>query len=462
VKNTVKNRLRPLVLLSAAMGLAGVSVARADGPTQQELLDKINELQKEVQQLKAQVDSHNPTPKPATAPDEASQVNATAQAVAADAEQRTQLFQLESLNAGWSRGRFLLQSSDGRYLLHPWFQIQARSVTTWREDAKQKGTGDDTQNGFEIRRLKFGFDGNVITPDLTYMLQFAVDRKTGNTQLEMAWARYHFPDTPFSIRGGQFKEALDHEQLLASKFFVAADRTLVDDLFLNSEGFVQGAGLIYDNAGALRGEVDFTDGMKSGNTGFQDFPTSGISSDWGANGRAEYKLLGDWSDYDKFAALDTKKYLLVAGGGADWTEAGHSAALVHVADLQFFSPHGLGLYAAYLGRYTRGNAFAKFTGDTYDWTARAQASYAFGRRWEPFVQYEYINFDHNTVAAGVKDEIHAIRGGFSYYIFGHNAKITVDATYLPNGSPVSDDGNGVLQNNNHNEIVGRAQFQLLI
>jgi hypothetical protein len=321
---------------------------------------------------------------------------------------------------------------------------------------------DDIQNGFEIRRLKFGFDGNVITPDLTYMLQFAVDRKTGNTQLEMAWAKYHFADTPFSIRGGQFKEALDHEQLLASKFFVAADRTIADDYFIGGEGFVQGVSLVIDGGGALRGEVDFTDGIKSFNNNFQDYPTTGIPADWGTNGRVEYKLFGDWADYDHLSNLGTKKNTLVVGAGADYTEAGHTATLTHVADAHLLTPSGLGLYGAFLGRYTKENTISKFTGDTYDWSFRAQASYVIGTHWEPFLQYEYIRFDKNTFAVGVRDELHAIRGGVSYYLYGHNAKLTFDATYLPNGSPIADDGAGVLQNNNHNEIVGRAQFQLLL
>jgi len=442
--------------LAAAIGLSGASALAADGPSQQQLLDKINALQGEIEKLKAQVSDN------AAHDQQAAQTQATNAAVLRDADEHSQLLQLESLNAGWSQGRFLLQSTDGRYLLHPWFQVQARNVTTFREDAKQQGLGDDTQNGWEVRRLKFGFDGNVITPDLTYMLQFAVDRKTGTTQLEMGWAKYHVPGTPFSIRGGQFKEALDHEQLLTSKFFAAADRTIINDFFIGGEGFVQGASLVVDGGGALRGEVDVTDGIKSFNNNFQDYPTAGIPADWGTNGRVEFKLFGDWADYDHLANLGTKKNTLVLGAGADYTEAGHSATLTHIVDAHFQSPSGFGLYGAYLGRYTKDNTIGKVTADTYDATFRAQASYAIGQHWEPFVQYEYIQFDGREFSAGVKDTLHAIRAGVSYYLYGHNAKFTLDATYLPNGSPINDDGTGVLLNNNHNEIVGRAQFQLLL
>jgi hypothetical protein len=50
----------------------------------------------------------------------------------------------------------------------------------------------------------------------------------------------------------------------------------------------------------------------------------------------------------------------------------------------------------------------------------------------------------------------------NYFLYGHNAKFTADATYLPNGLPVNDDGSGALQSNRHNEIIARVQFQLLL
>ncbi|HEX5244216.1 MAG TPA: hypothetical protein VFW23_13210, partial [Tepidisphaeraceae bacterium] len=80
----------------------------------------------------------------------------------------------------------------------------------------------------------------------------------------------------------------------------------------------------------------------------------------------------------------------------------------------------------------------------------------------PFVQYEYLNFDHNELASGSVTHVHAIRGGVNYFLFGHNAKLTGDVTYLPNGFPANDDGTGVLADNHHNEVVVRAQFQLLL
>jgi hypothetical protein len=58
---------------------------------------------------------------------------------------------------------------------------------------------------------------------------------------------------------------------------------------------------------------------------------------------------------------------------------------------------------------------------------------------------------------------HEITGGVNYYIKSHSAKLTFDATWLPNGTPVASDSGGILaQPNGENEFVFRGQFQLLL
>jgi hypothetical protein len=81
---------------------------------------------------------------------------------------------------------------------------------------------------------------------------------------------------------------------------------------------------------------------------------------------------------------------------------------------------------------------------------------------EPFVQYQYINFDAATLAPGTENTVHDVTVGINYYLHGQAAKFTMDVSYLPNGTPVSDDSSGVLSNNGKNELLLRAQFQLLL
>lgn len=443
----------PSVLAFAGALGVGVSLAGAADATQPSVADQIKALQAKVDELKARQEA-------LTEQQKERDRQTTVDSVVGDADRHSRLLDVESITAGYSNGRFILRSEDGNFLLHPWAQFQFRNTTTYREDVKQKGTADDVQNGFEVRRLKFGVDGNLFCPDLTYMFQGAVDRHNGNISLEMAWAKYHIPGTPLFVRAGQFKDPLDHEELAASRFFPAADRTLVDDTFAYGEGFIQGASLIYDPQDSVRAEVAFTDGLtKTFNTNFQDFPTN--PADFGVAGRVEYKLFGNWTDYDRITAYGVKTDTLVFGAGADYTEAGHTGTLTQVLDAQYQLANGLSFYGAYLGRYTARNTAAAGA-DTYDPTARAQVSWALDRHWEPYARYEYIHFDGKEFPARTQTNVNVITGGVNYYLFGFGAKFTLDVSYLPNGSPVADDAFGILTDNRRNEIVVRGQFQVVL
>jgi len=417
-------------------------------PTTQDVNSRIDALQNEITQLRAEQKEQK--------------AEAEKQAIGSvlnDADHHSQLLDAQGVLAGYTNGRFVLQSEDGKYLAHPWLQAQFRDVTAYRE--KGVDGRDNTQTGFEVRRLKFGADGNLFGDQLTYFTQFAADRKTGNVQLEMAWGKYQFDHSPFAIRAGQFKDPFDHEQLLASKYYAPVERSLTNDLFANAEGFVKGVTLVYDPGTFIRAEGGFTGGLRNYWTNFEQYPTTGITTDYGAAGRVEYKPFGAWKEYEQGTAYGAKTNTLVFGGGTDFTETSSQEVFSHVGDVQYTTSTGWSLYAAYLGRYTRNNSTAKKV-DTYDPTLRAQASWAIDKNWEPYARYEYIHFDGKEFAAGTNTNVHVIDLGVNYYIYGQSLKLTLDAEYLPNGSPVADDGSGVLANNGRNIWVGRAQVQLLL
>ena len=434
--------------IAAALGTT-IALA-ADPTTRPDLEDRINSLQTEINQLKAEQSAMR-------AQDEQRQQT---QELFKDAQSHSQLLDAQGVLAGYTNGRFILQSEDGKFLAHPWLQLQFRNVTDFREGVKHNGADDDTQNGFETRRLKFGADGNLFGNQLTYFTQFAVDRHTGNVQMEMAWAKYQFDDSPFAIRGGQFKDPLDHEQLATSRLFPAIDRSLIDDVFANAEGFVKGVSFIYDPASSVRAEFAYHGGLRNFDTNFQQYPTAGIPTNWATAARIEVKPFGKWKEYEQITAYGIKENTLVFGAGADYTETGHSDALVHVADGQYQTASGLSIYAAYLGRYATRNTSAKV--DTYDPTARLQAAWAINSHWEPYARYEYIHFNGHEFAKGTELNVHVITAGVNYYLYGQSFKVSGDVSYLPNGVPVNDDGFGLLANNGRDEVVGRMQFQLLL
>ena len=53
--------------------------------------------------------------------------------------------------------------------------------------------------------------------------------------------------------------------------------------------------------------------------------------------------------------------------------------------------------------------------------------------------------------------------GLNFYMKGHTAKLTIDGTYLPNGTPSNQTGIGILDpDNDEDQFLLRTQFQLLI
>jgi len=462
--------MRNYSLYAAAMAALGIgaSVAHAAAPTTEpttsELMQQIQALQAKVQELETK--QQNQLTK--------ADVDATVESVLRDADKQSQLLAMEGFTAGWSNGKFLLQSSDGNFVLHPWFQLQVRNTTSWSIDGKQPNGTDNTQNGFEIRRMKWGFDGNAFTPNLTYAFQWAVDRKSGTPNLEDAWVRYKFADQ-FAIRTGQFKDPFSHESLISSKRFTSAERSYMNDQFSPGDNYIQGASLIYEGSN-IHGEFAFTDGSNTASTvgnrsnfnqNFQDWGTN--NADWGVAGRLEFLVMGDWKNYDQYSGMGVKDSTLVLGGAFDYTEIGDTDVLLHTVDATFQMPAGLGLAGAFIGRYTKDFPAALGPGaqqDLYEWGVMLQASYLLNSQWELFARYDYTDFDDDgfsaaQLAAGLDDKVHEISGGVNYYMHGHSAKFTIDIGCLPNGAPFNDDGAGILVNNDPDYFL-RAQFQLLI
>ena len=164
------------------------------------------------------------------------EVNKTRAEVMKDADQRSELF--GNAKVGYIDNRFTLGTADGKFLFRPWLHMQIRYSAAYREGGTTV-PDDDTQSGFELRRARFGFDGNLFTPNLQYFFNWATYRgnnsgnvtdSTGKTigtfahlnggtpVLEEAWVLYHFQNTPWSIKGGQMHDPLDHEAIMGSKY----------------------------------------------------------------------------------------------------------------------------------------------------------------------------------------------------------------------------------------------------
>ena len=415
--------------------LAAGPLVMAAEPTTAELKAQIDALQGKIERLEA---------KQASAAD----VDATLARVLADADKRSQMMQSEGFTAGYNKGKFVLQSADGKYVFIPTAQMQGRYIGS--------SVDGDYEDGFELRRVKFGFTGNVVAPELTYKFQWATDRGNGNVALEDAWARYRFC-TGFSIFGGQFEDLTNHEALVSSSRQLAVESSLVNRALSESvSDYVQGVGGAYET-GIFRVQAAYHDGVNSDNTNYANQTYNGHTVNWGTSGRAEARILGkSWKPYDDFTARGNDDDLLVVGTGAHYSDLTDAKVILWSADVQWEpkAVSGLGLFASVLDQKFQENGAA----DANNWGFTLQAGYMLSKDWEVFGRFGQIDYGDNAVYGTVQE----YTAGVNYYINGHAAKFTADLVYLPSGSP-AESAAGIRQvTDDSDQVVARVQFQLLL
>jgi hypothetical protein len=461
------SHVAPLVL--GAFAIAASHVEAAADVTNEQLKQQIQVLQERLDALEAAAKANGQAAGAAPAATTAHGSGNDVDEVLVDAERRSGVTPVfgagGGLTAGYDKG-FFIKSEDGNFLLKPSVQFQFRYIANYRDKVGGTGAGDDFEDGFEVRRARFRFDGNAFTPKFTYSFVWDTSRSNGGVTLLDAWAQYAFAEQ-WAVRFGQFKESVFHEKDVAYTNQLAVDRSLADALLGgNLTDRVQGVGLVYGGTkdNPLRAEVAFHDGANSKNTNFED-GSAATAGHWGVGARGEYKVFGDWADYKDFTAEGGKKNLLVFGAGADYTDRRGADVLLATVDAQWELANRVVLYAAFHGDYTDPHG-GDAGSSRFDWGALGQVGYVLTKQWEIFGRYDVIVLDDNAVDADGGDNFHEITVGVNYYLGRggqdlHRAKLTLDATYLPNGAPSDQTQVGILAAE-EDEFVLRAQLQLLL
>jgi hypothetical protein len=256
---------------------------------------------------------------------------------------------------------------------------------------------------------------------------------------------------------------------MADQFTLTADRSFINALIGGGNiDRIQGVMLMFDNNEHIRVNLVLHDGYNTKNTDFTDTAGGtafiGVNNlDWGASARAEYLVSGTWKQYDDFSARGNKQDLLAVGAGIDYSEGGDSNVLFHTLDAQYENASGLGLYGALLGICREIGADSTVPAGTYyDWGALVQAGYLVTPKVEVFGRFEFIDLDTDALTlADVESTLYELTVGANYYMYGNNVRFTADLSWLPNGSPTSLTGLGILQGT-EDQLVLRLQMQLVL
>ena len=211
----------PTILAGLLGPLACLGSAVATGTTQTDAT--ATGIQAEIDALRAEIDAMRSDAGGWTDDARREEIRGIVSDVLADADGRV-AFQDDSAIVGWKKG-FRLQSPDGNFLLKIGGQMQIR----WTLNHANGYTGgNENLWGFENRRTKLVFEGNVVDPSWTYRVKGVFSRAGGVGLLEEAWGAKKL-DNGVKIKVGRSAPSHERKALL----YLLAERP---DLRLRLDG----------------------------------------------------------------------------------------------------------------------------------------------------------------------------------------------------------------------------------
>jgi len=434
----------------------------------------------------------------------ADEVRAIVSEMMADAESRSSL--MSSAGAGGYDDGFYLADSTGNYRLNFDGVVQFRYVFNFNDDNPAIGDESDFESGFQTTRTNLTFHGNVINPNIFYLVRGRFQRDGGSFDLQHAYVGYRF-DNGVYLKWGQFRPQFMREQNIWGWYQLAADRSLTNQVF--NQGDAQGIELGY-NGEDWNLIFAFTDGFRTANT---DYPLNtsytavygggiggtsfvglvpgiGIGtgeSDLAFTLRAEFKLAGGWDQFEDFTSMPGSEFAAligvaghfqwqdddrvtvsglpgVANGGAAWYGS-------WTVDLSL-EGNGWNFFVAGVGGYTQvedvvqDSIITTSTSDVEydDYGVVVQGGWFIPETdWELFARYDVTFFDNDDRSL-VDDSFSTITFGTNWYWSGHAAKFTFDVQWFldeDNALFAGDTFTGYVNSGDDDQFVFRLQFQLL-
>jgi len=451
-----KSKLLVTVGGGLLVGLAGLAQA-ASASDAVELRQELTVLQERVHELEARKNSEWLNER------RAEEVKTLIHEVLSDADTRASLMG-SGLAAGYDDG-FYLSSEDGGNLLRIDGRVQVR--TTWNERDDDGGGIDENERGTEIRRANLTFSGQIGSGN-SYSVGINSANEAADFQnLDHAWISHNLSED-LAVRMGEFKGAFLHEELTSASRQLAAERSLMNEVF--TTGRVQGLELIWTVSEDLNVVAGLNDGSRSG----EDFgPFDADTTDAGLGVRADLLLSGASCQFKDFTATGDDPTAIKLGGAIhyDAGETGEDTvnanSLAWTIDLAIES-QGLNGFVALAGLNEDQDAAGVHNQDMVG--VVAQVGYRLTDAIEPFVRYEWIDLDGGNANALTEDELNLLTIGANYYMNNHAAKVTLDVVYALDTIPAAADMNGADASGlglladdgaEDDQMAVRLQFQLL-
>jgi hypothetical protein len=458
----------------ATLTLSGVGFAGSD-ESYNEALRQIDQLRAELSEMKAEQGDNWLTEQ------RAQEIRSLVQDVLADADTRASL-QSSGMTAGWDKG-FFLSSPDGNFRLNVAGQIQVRYLLNYRDNPD---VGSGTTRGFEIPRTKLKFFGNIFDRSWTYKIQgnfsqsdfgdvngdvevpdgmggfntvpfsASVSGSNGRFVLEDAYVQKDF-DNGMYVRGGQFKVPLSREELVSSSKQMVIERSTVNRVF--------GGGRTQGIEGGWQGDwlrfmVMYHDGLNATNTSWDSEAQQ--NTDWAFAGRAEFKLAGEWGQFDDLVSWNGDPFGVLLGVAANaqrQDDTGDTSFLLTADATVNFG--GANVFGSFYYKYVDFGSGSMDTGTANQFGFQVQGGFFIvPEQFQLYARYEYGDAD----LPGQSD-LSQVFAGVNWFFSRHGAVLSTDFGYSFNeltGFWVDNRAGTLIDRaNNDGQFVWRTQFQIL-
>jgi len=429
------------------------------------------DLRAELVQIKAQLAQVQSTQSAAWLNERrAEEIKGLIREVLADADTRASLLQ-DGLTAGHDGKHFFLKSNDGAFVLKIAGQIQLRALWDFQSDRDAGGRAgnDDDDQGFQVRRTKIKFFGNVPGSKIDYKVVLAADRGDGNIFLEDVIVGRAINDNWY-ISGGKQKIPFLREELTSSSKLLAVERGLVTEFFTLDRA--EGVQFDYSNNDNVKASFSLNDGA--------DSETTDIGADeveYAVTARGDYRVMGDWgaqSDQTAWQGQDDAAFIGAAvhyqagdGNNSDVSSSAIANYLAWTVDGSYENGNGASVFASFTGGHIEPDASGAGDRDMYGFLV--QGAYNIDDQWQPFVRWEWLDQDDPTTA---EDTVQAFTFGVNRYVRGHNVKVSADVVWIydgvsspnPFGNSITSTGlgtSGWSSAEDNDVIILRTQVQVL-
>ena len=438
-----------------ALGLTASAGAVETASPQSALKAEVAQLRTEMAQIRKQQGEDWMTQR------RAEEIKGLIHEVLSDADTRASLLE-DGVLAGHDGKHFFLKSADGAFKLNITGQFQLRYIVGVQgNNSSSEGEVTSSSHGFQLRRMKIGFQGHAFTKKFKYKFVLETNRNGGNSSFaDDVWVQYEFADDAY-VRLGNQKIPFLREELLSSSRQLAVDRASVTEFFTQNRAL--GANVIYKGFDMVHLQGGIFGGANSGVT---DFNTT-TQADTNLTARADVKLFGDWKAAKDYNAWEGTETSLFVGGAVSYQSGGASGSangseyFGWTADA-LFKTGPLSINLAYMGATLDDVAATR----TPQGVLAQGGFFVIPDKLQPYLRYEFLDDD----VAG-NDTIHMVTVGANYFFEKHNLKLTADVVYVIAGnsatsistfgsSPFSD-GLGFDGFSGENQLVFRSQLQFL-